>query len=284
MPIGLGDRGHRNLVARSVAGFADEVQLDRLLQTHRTFVVWSAAALPLVACAVLGLFRQEVANTNAALGLVLLIVALAATGIRAAGLAAALSSAVWFDFFLTGPYNQFAVTKRADIETAVLLLLVGLAVSEIAIWGRRQQARASREQGYLDGVVTTAATVGAGRTSASTLIDLVSRQIVDLLEIDACRFDDGGGGVLAELRDDTSVVYDGRPLDVARSGLPSDTEIALMVRSGGVVRGRFLLVSTSRVVRPTREQLRVAIALANQVGAALVPPDGLAPGTTRSSN
>jgi hypothetical protein len=52
---------------------------------------------------VLSLFRDSVANTNAALALVLLIVAAAATGIRAAGLVAALSSAVCFDFFLTGP-------------------------------------------------------------------------------------------------------------------------------------------------------------------------------------
>jgi hypothetical protein len=74
------------------------------------------------------------------------------------------------------------------------------------------------------------------------------------------------------------VVYDGHPLDVARSGLPTDTEIALVVQSGGVTRGRFLLVSTSRVVRPTPEQLRVAVALANQVGPALAPPDGPPPG------
>jgi K+-sensing histidine kinase KdpD len=232
---------------------------------------------------VLSLFRHGVANTNAALGLVLLIVAAASTGIRAAGMAAALSSAVWFDFFLTEPYDQFAVTKRADVETAVLLLLVGLAVSEIALWGRRQQAQASREQGYLDGVVSTAATVGAGRTSTPALIDHVSRQLVDVLQIDACRFDHGGRPVLAELHDDASVSYDGHPLDVSGSGLPTDTEIALMIRSGGMVRGRFLLVSTSRVVRPTREQRRVAVALANQLGAALVPPDGAAPGRTGSA-
>jgi hypothetical protein len=260
------------------------VQLDRFLKEHRTLVVSVAVALPLAACAVLSLFRHNVANTNAALGLVLLIVAAASTGACMAGLAAALSSAVWFDFFLTEPYNQFAVTKRADVETAVLLLLVGLAVSEIALWGRRQQAQASREQGYLDGVVSTAATVGAGRTSTSALVDHVAHQIVDVLQIDACRFDHGGGALLAELHDDGSVLYDGSPLDVSRSGLPTDTEIALVVRSGGVVRGRFLLISTSRVVRPTREQLRVAVALANQVGAALVPPNGPAPGMTRSSN
>jgi K+-sensing histidine kinase KdpD len=246
-----------------------EVQVDRLLQTHRPVVVGAAAVVPLVACAGLSAFRDGVANTNAALGLVLLVVAAAATGIRMAGLVAALSCATWFDFFLTEPYQQFTITDREDIETAVLLVLVGVAVSEIALWGRRQQAKASREQGYLDGVVSTAASVGAGRRSASSLVDDVCEHIVDILQLDGCRFDLDSDPVLAVLHDDSSMTYDGHPYDVYRYGLPTDSEIALVVQSGGVVRGRFLLTATTRVVRPTQEQLRVAVALASQVGAAL---------------
>ena len=245
------------------------MNVESFLQARRSLVVTVAAVLPLVACAVLSSFRDSVANTNSALGLVLLVVAAAATGIRAAGLAAALSSAAWFDFFLTEPYHQFVITDPADVETAVLLVLVGIAVSEIAIWGRRQQARASREQGYLDGVVSTAATVGAGRTSTSSLIEHVSDQIVDVLSLDSCRFELDSGPSLATLEGDGTVVYNGHPYDVARLGIPTDTEIALPVRSGGVARGRFLLVAATRVVRPSLEQLRVACALANQVGAAL---------------
>jgi K+-sensing histidine kinase KdpD len=245
------------------------VNVEWFLQAHRSLVVSVAAVVPLAACAALSPFRDVVANTNAALGLVLLVVAAASTGIRAAGIVAALSSTAWFDFFLTEPYHQFAITDPADIETAVLLVLVGLAVSEIALWGRRQQARASREQGYLDGVVSTAATVGAGRTTTSSLIEHVSDQIVDVLHLDACRFDPDDGPALATLEGDGTVVYNGHPVDVDRHGLPTDTEIALAVRSGGVVRGRFLLTAATRVVRPSLEQLRVAGALANQVGAAL---------------
>jgi K+-sensing histidine kinase KdpD len=245
------------------------VNVEWFLQAHRSLVVSVAAVVPLAACAALSPFRDVVANTNAALGLVLLVVAAASTGIRAAGIVAALSSTAWFDFFLTEPYHQFAITDPADIETAVLLVLVGLAVSEIALWGRRQQARASREQGYLDGVVSTAATVGAGRTTTSSLIEHVSDQIVDVLHLDACRFDPDDGPALATLEGDGTVVYNGHPVDVDRHGLPTDTEIALPVRSGGVVRGRFLLTAATRVVRPSLEQLRVAGALANQVGAAL---------------
>jgi K+-sensing histidine kinase KdpD len=245
------------------------VNVEWFLQAHRSLVVSVAAVVSLAACAALSPLRDVVANTNAALGLVLLVVAAAATGIRAAGIVAALSSTAGFDFFLTEPYHQFAITDPADIETAVLLVLVGLAVSEIALWGRRQQARASREQGYLDGVVSTAATVGAGRTSTRSLIEHVNDQIVDVLQLDACRFDPDDGPALATLEGDGTVTYNGQPFDVERNGLPTDAEIALAVQSGGVVRGRFLLTAATRVVRPSLGQLRVACALANQVGAAL---------------
>jgi K+-sensing histidine kinase KdpD len=245
------------------------VRVESELQAHRPLVVCVAALLPIAACAVLTLSRDSVANTNAALGLVLLIVAAASTGIRSAGLVAALSSAASFDFFLTEPYNRFTITDRTDIETAVLLMLVGAAVTEIALWGRRQQARASREQGYLDGVLKTAATVGVGRSSTDSLIEHVREQIVEVLQIDRCRFDPGTSSTLATIDNDGTVAYNARPYNVNRSGLPTDTEIALVVQSRGVVRGRFLLTSTSSVVRPTQEQLRVAVALANQVGAAL---------------
>jgi hypothetical protein len=39
--------------------------------------------------------------------------------------------------------HHFAINDPADIETAVLLRLVGVAVTEIALWARRQQARAA---------------------------------------------------------------------------------------------------------------------------------------------
>jgi K+-sensing histidine kinase KdpD len=63
--------------------------------------------------------------------LVLVLVGVAANGHRPAGLLAAVSAAVSFDFFWTQPYETLAITTRADIETAVLLLLVGLAHPEL---------------------------------------------------------------------------------------------------------------------------------------------------------
>jgi hypothetical protein len=255
--------------AGAAEGFDRRMRVDGTIQAHRSLVIGVAAVLPLVACAILAPFRDSVANTNAALGLVLLIVAAASTGIRWAGIVAALSSAAWFDFFLTQPYNTFAITDRADVETAVLLLLVGAAVTEVALWGRRQQARASREQGYLDGVLGTAAAVAAGTASIGSLIDHVCQQIVEILQIDDCRFDTGTDPDVPVLTGAATVTRGGRTINVEREGLPTDSEIALMAESGGMVHGRFVLTAATRVVRPSVEQLRVAVALANQVGAAL---------------
>jgi len=243
--------------------------VDPVLRAHRPLVVATSAVLPLVACALLALFRDTIANTNAALGLVLLVVAAAATGIRLAGIVAALSSAAGFDYFLTEPYYTLNISGHADIETAVLLLLVGAAVTEVALCGRREQARASREQGYLDGVLGTAATVAAGRSSTGELIDQVCRQIVEILQIDSCGFDPATRSGLPTLDPTGTVTRHGRTIDVARQGLPTDSRIALMVQSGGVTYGHLQLTAATRVVRPSQEQLRVAATLAHQVGAAL---------------
>lgn len=235
----------------------------------RGWILGGAVAVPLLACWLLAFGRGTIADTTAVLVLVLLVVAAAATGSRLAGILAALAATVGFDFFLTEPVHTFTITDPADVETAVLLLLIGAAVGEIALWGRRQQARASREQGYLDGLLGTASAVAAGAAPTGELIDLVRTQIAALLHVDSVRFDPATRYGLPSLADDGTLTRAGRTVDVIRTGLPTDTEVILPVRSGGTVFGHFLLTASTRVARPTRDQLRVASMLADQVGAAL---------------
>ena len=223
------------------------MRVDPILQANRGWVIAASAALPLLACWLLSLARDTVADTTAALVLVLLVVAAAATGLRLAGITAALAAAAGFDFFLTEPYYAITIADPDDIETAVLLLLVGAAVGEIALWGRRQAAHVSREQGYLDGVIGTAATVAAGRTSTAQLIDQVAHQITDVLEIDNARFDPATGYGGPILGDDGTLTRRDRTIDIARRGLPTDATTALPVRSGGAVYGHYLLTSSTRV-------------------------------------
>ena len=156
-------------------------------------------------------WRASFPNTDAALVLILVVVAVAANGYRLAGFVAALSAAVWFDFFLTRPYERFSILRRADLETTVLLLVIGVAVSELAVWGRRQHATASRRAGYLDGIRAAAQAVAAGG-SPSDLIDQVTRQLTGLLALQSCRFQYGVAGIgqPARLQHDGTVTA-GRP-------------------------------------------------------------------------
>ena len=239
-------------------------------QTRRVAVGAAAVVVPGAVCAAIVPIRGRVENTNAALVLVLVVVAIAATGPRWAAIVAALSSTLWFDFFLTQPYQHFTITSQADVETAVLLTLVGLAVTEVALWGRRQQARASQQAGYLRGVVSTAGLVAAGSSRIETLIAHVADQLVEVLGIDDCQFDtDTQDAAPAAIVRDGTVVRRGHDVDVDRFGLPTDCEIELRTQHDGITQGRFLLVASTRVARPTAAQRQVAIALADQVGAAL---------------
>ena len=72
----------------------DYLSRDRL-------AVLAALVAPVALAAILVPFRTSFPNTDAALALLLVVVAVAANGYRLAGYLAALSAAAWFDFFLT---------------------------------------------------------------------------------------------------------------------------------------------------------------------------------------
>jgi len=234
-----------------------------------TVAVAAGLAGPLALAAILVPFRADFPNTDAALALLLVVVAVAANGYRLAGILAAASAAVWFDFFLTRPYYRLTITRRADIETTILLLLIGVGVTELAVWGRRQRLAASRRAGYLAGINAAAQAVAAGE-SPPALIERVTGQLIQVLSLRSCRFQYGvaGLGRPARLRRDGTVVAAHRPGEAAAGGLPPGADIELLVEAGGILQGRFLMTPGPEA-RPTLEQRLLASALADQVGAAL---------------
>jgi K+-sensing histidine kinase KdpD len=234
-----------------------------------TAAVLAGVAAPLALAVLLVPFRGSFPNTDAALALILVVVAVAANGYRLAGYLAAVSAAVWFDFFLTQPYERFTIIRRADIETTVLLLIIGVAVTEIAVWGRRQQTAASRRAGYLDGI-NAAAQAAATGSSPAALIDQVAAQLTRVLSLASCRFQYGAAGLgrPARMRHDGTVLVADRPWNVDAEGFPGGMDTELLVESGGVFQGRFLM-TPGLGARPALEQRLLAVALADQVGAAL---------------
>jgi K+-sensing histidine kinase KdpD len=244
------------------------MQVRRRL-SRDALAVLAAVAVPLALAAILLPFRASFPNTDATLALLLVVVAVASNGYRLAGILAALSAAVWFDFFLTRPYERFTITRRADIETTVLLLAIGVAVTEIAVWGRRQHVAASRRAGYLDGISTAAKAVATGGSPAA-LIEQVSGQLTELLSLRSCRFQYGIAGIgrPARLQRDGRVTAGSRPWGVQYEGLPHGTDTELLVETGGLLQGRFLMTPAPDA-RSTLEQRLIAIGFADQVGAAL---------------
>src|SRR5690348_10818396 len=88
----------------------------------------AAVVVPFVSSALMAAGRGMFTDETAVLVLVLWVVVAAATGDRAAGILAALSGGLWFDFFLTQPYRRFTIAQGDDLEAAVLLVVISLVV------------------------------------------------------------------------------------------------------------------------------------------------------------
>jgi len=134
--------------------------------TRDSAAVAAGVLVPLALSAVLLPLRSGWSNTNVALLLVVGVVAVAAIGNRLAGALAAVSAAAWFDFFFTLPYYRFTIAGTDDIRTAVLLLVVGVAVSQLAARARRLKVIAITDARYLAEIHETAELAHTASSSA----------------------------------------------------------------------------------------------------------------------
>ena len=235
--------------------------------TRDRAAVLAALAAPLAATAVLLPFRASWPNTNVALLLVVVVVGVAAAGSRAAGALAAVSAAAWFDFFFTVPYYRFTIRGPADITTAVLLLLTGVAVSQLAARARRLKVVTITDAGYLAQIHETAA-MGQTARSPDAVVDHVREQLIGLLDLEGARFEYGSLlGHPPRLEPDGTVMVGHSRRDVDEWGLPGE-EIELRVFGNGQYYGRFML-SPRPGARPPLQARLVAVTLADQAGRAL---------------
>jgi Domain of unknown function (DUF4118) len=228
-----------------------------------------AAALiaPLATAAILLPFRGSWSNTNVALLLVVVIVAVAAIGNRAAGAIAAVWAAVCFDFFFTMPYERFTIRSSSDVTTFVLLLVVGVVVSQLAARARRLKVIAITDAGYLDQIHQTASLAQSAK-SPDAVVDLVKGQLLGLLDLQNCRFEYGMLlGHPPRLESDGTVRTGYGRWDVEESGWPSG-EVELRVFGNGEYYGRFMLTPKPGS-QPSRQARLVAVTLADLVGRAL---------------
>ena len=235
--------------------------------TRDLAAIAAAIAAPLAAAVILLPWRASWPNTNVALLLVVVVVAVAAIGNRAAGALAAVGAAAWFDFFYTVPYERFSIRSSSDVTTFVLLLVVGLAVSQLAARARRLKVITITDAGYLAQIHQTAA-LAQSAASAQAVVDHVREQLIGVLGLQDCRFEYGVLiGHPPRLEQDGTIVTRHGHVDVDLAGMPGE-EVELRTFGNGQYYGRFMLTPEPGS-RPALQARLVAVTLADLAGRAL---------------
>jgi hypothetical protein len=201
-------------------------------------IVWGAGAFvaSVVAGVVMQPDRNEIGLENATIIYLLIVVIAAAYGGRTAGLVAALSAALSYDFFLTTPYRRLTIDTAAQVVTVALLFGSGL-VASLAGRARRRSGREARQQAEairLLNAITQAVAAGADadRLAAGGL-----RQLLDVQRVTITR----GQTVAADAAAEGAV--GGEPPDLG--------DVPHLDEQGRLPRGVFL-VRDGRLPRPLR--------------------------------
>jgi hypothetical protein len=131
-------------------------------------------------------------------------------------------AAAWFDFFFTVPYDRFTIRSSGDVTTFALLLVVGVAVSQLAAHARRLKVIAITDAGYLAQLHETASVAQAAR-SPDDVVAYVREQLITLLDLAACRFEHGSLlGHPPRLEPDGTILDGHVRRDVEQSGMPGE--------------------------------------------------------------
>jgi len=241
-----------------------------LAQVPRASWIVVAVVAPIAVAAALVPLRDNTLNVNIALVLVVIVVIVAVAGGRAAGAVAAVTAAIAFDFFHTRPYLRLTIESRNDVETTVLLLLVGLTVGHVAANGRRARRREDMRSGEIRRIYRLAA-LGARGRAPSDVIEAGRVELTALLDLRACRFDPAPfTGEFQRLERSGVVAWRDYRMQADGFELP-DAGVELLVMGRGRLLGRFVLDPTPGT-GVSLEQRVVAVALADQVGAVLAAP------------
>jgi K+-sensing histidine kinase KdpD len=231
--------------------------------------------------AFLALARGVFDQTNAALILMIVVVAVAAIGGRTAGVITALAAVASFDFFHTRPYLSLTIDSRDDVETTILLLIAGLIVGTLASSERRARHEATdarTEIGRIHRVAEVAAVVG----DVAAVIGAAQEELRALLTLRECRFEAMPFAAMP-FADTVRRPRLGRngsielqtTMRFARTGHRTGFELPaggvdLPVLARGVEIGRFVLIPAPGVATTLEERI-VAVAIADQVAAIWTP-------------
>ena len=134
--------------------------------------------------------RGTIDNTNIALILVVVVVAAAGGGGRLAGAVTAVVATMAFDFFHTKPYLSLNIESADDLETTLLLLVIGLLVGQMALVGWRRRADATAGRHEVERLYRVAEQA-AGGGDTQDVLTAVRAELTDLLSLADCTYQPG---------------------------------------------------------------------------------------------
>jgi Domain of unknown function (DUF4118) len=224
-----------------------------------------AAFGPLLVAGILVPFRDDIASANIVLVFVLVVVLGASVGTRWSGAIGAVIAAMSYDFFFTHPYQSLKIDSSDDIQTTVLLLVIGLIVAELVTFTRRHRA-ASELRGDEITRLHRVAELVATDSDAEDVVLSVQAELIGLLSLRECWYETPPyTSELPQLERNGAVGGDHRRWVGTDYALP-DQGLVIPVLGRGREFGRLVLVPDVTIGVSIEERV-VAVALADQLGA-----------------
>jgi hypothetical protein len=236
---------------------------------RRLYPVWLALLAPLGAAALMIPLRTHVPNTDLALAMVVIVAVIVLPGWRTGALLAGLSAGVWFDFFLTKPYESFSIESSSDVQTTVLLAVTGFLIGEIAYARKVAHRESATARNEVVSLYVVSEMLAAG-SKADSVVRLIADQLRDLMVLDDCHFEASATDTGQPMLDRSGELQYGRlhwPLDV--EGLPN-RDVMLPVECQGQRLGYYVLRGPAIGVPLSQDRRLASVALSDLAGAALV--------------
>lgn len=213
-------------------------------------IVWGAGAFAasLLVGVALVPFRASIGLENVAVVYLAVVILASAVGGRAAGLVAALSAALAYNWFFTTPYYTLRIDSVSQVVTVVLLFAAGLLASLGGRANRQVGARAREEADTIRALhaISRAAASGSSpeRVAAELLLELLDARAVQVMRDNGQR--------------DRLVAAAGEPVELDLAALPHLDEEG-RIPSGHLrsVGGTLVLPAEGAVVDMVRGQIRV---------------------------
>ena len=221
-----------------------------------------ASVLPLAVAAAWIPLRDQAPNADLALLLILTIAMIGWLIGPSASLTAAVVGAVAFDLLDARPYGTLTMSQGGDIITALILLVTGLVVGAGAARLARYRKREVHRSDALAVVMEASRLVATGE-ERHLITEALSAELRRALQLVDCEFH-----AEPPVGARPSVARDGSLVGLLPSpGGDASPRIDLPVWCQGEVIAHYRFTLGDQV--PSKDELRIALSLADQAGAAM---------------